>query len=347
MIDLRSDTITLPTPEMLESMTRAKLGDDMRERDPTVCELEDLAAEKTGTEAALFVTSGTMGNLVALLTHTGRGGEVLTDPLAHLVRNEVGSIAQIAGLFHRPYNAHRGVPDVGALAGMLRPKATANALSTALVCIETSHNSAGGAVIPLKTLAALRDVTEEKGIPVHIDGARLFNAAVSLGVPASHIVQYADSVSFCVSKGLSAPFGSVLCGSGNFIERARLFRRMLGGGMRQAGVVAAAGIVSLTHMIERLGEDHRRARDIAVGLHKIDAGFVDPLQVETNILMVDVSHTSGAAHEWASALATRGVDLRPWSQTQLRLVTHRHIDDSAVARTIAAFSAVHDEMSGL
>lgn len=341
MIDLRSDTVTLPTPEMLQAMAHAPLGDDLREGDPTVRRLEALAADKVGMQAGLFVTSGTMGNLVALLTHAQRGSEVLLDPLSHILRSEVGGISQIAGLFHCTYPADRGTPDVDALADMLKPKATPNALSTGLVCIETSHNSGGGAVIPLQTLAALRDVTAEKEIPVHIDGARLLNAAAALGVPAAQIAQHADSVCFCISKGLSAPFGSLLCGSARFIERARLFRRMVGGGMRQAGVVAAAGIVALQRMAGRLGEDHRHARAIAEGLWRIDPALVDPARVETNIVMVDVGHTAKRADAWASAVAAHDIDIRPWSPTRLRLVTHRHIDADAVARTVDAFRAVH------
>src|SRR5215216_5286834 len=245
MIDLRSDTVTLPTEEMYEAMRRAELGDDGREGDPTVRRLEQLAAEMTGKQAALFVTSGTMANLVALLTHGERGGEVLLDAGAHILRSEMGGIAQLAGLFHRTVPGERGAPDAAALREMLSPKLAPNRLGTSLVCLETTHNSAGGAVMSLPHLAALRELTAEQGVPLHIDGARLFNAGVALGVKADAIAQHADSVCFCVSKGLSAPFGSLLCGSAAFIERARGFRRMVGGAMRQAGMMAAAGIIAL------------------------------------------------------------------------------------------------------
>jgi len=342
MIDLRSDTVTLPTPEMREAMRTAKLGDDQREGDPTVRELEALAASLVGTERALFVASGTMGNLVAQLSHAQRGTEVLLDPQAHILRSEVGGIAQIAGLFHRSYPADRGVPDVAALSAMLNPKISSNKLATGLVCAETSHNSGGGAVIPLATMAALRKITLEKGIPVHIDGARLFNAAVALGTPASGIAQYADSVTFCLSKGLSAPFGSMLCGTQDFIERARLYRRMIGGGLRQGGVVAAAGIVALKQMIKRLADDHRKARAIAEGLHGIDPRLIDIARAATNILMVKVGHTSASADRWVAALAEHDVHVGAWSPVELRLVTHRHIDDAAADATIAAFRAVSE-----
>ncbi|MEN3379619.1 MAG: threonine aldolase, partial [Hyphomicrobiales bacterium] len=225
MIDLRSDTITLPTEEMREAMHRAELGDDSREGDPTVRRLEDLAANMTGKEEALFVASGTMSNLVALLAHTGRGGEVLLDTESHIMRSEMGGIASLAGLFYRTIPSTRGAPDLEELDANLNERLASNKLATALVCVETTHNSAGGAVLVLDYLATLRALTAEKNIPVHIDGARIFNAAVALGVPVAQIARHADSMGFCVSKGLSAPFGSVLCGSSAFIERARAYRR--------------------------------------------------------------------------------------------------------------------------
>ena len=202
MIDLRSDTVTLPTEEMREAMRAAQLGDDLREGDPTVRRLEELAAAKTGKEAAIFVASGTMSNLVSLLAHTGRGGEVLLDHDSHFMRSEMGGISSLAGLFFRPLPSTRGAPHLDEIAEHLSPKLTANKLATALVCLETTHNGAGGATLPLDYMAKVRKLTAEKGIPVHIDGARVFNAAVVLGVPASEIAKHGDSVGFCVSKGL-------------------------------------------------------------------------------------------------------------------------------------------------
>jgi threonine aldolase len=330
MIDLRSDTVTLPTEEMREAMGRAELGDDSREGDPTVRRLEELAAAKTGKEAALFVASGTMSNLVALLAHTGRGGEVLLDGDCHVLRSEMGGVASLAGLFYRPIKSHRGAPDLGEIAEHLAGKLTANKLGTALVTVETTHNGAGGAAIPLDYMAKLRVLTAEKGVPVHIDGARVFNAAVAQGVPAAEIAKHGDSVGFCVSKGLSAPFGSVLCGSAAFIEKARAYRRMVGGGMRQAGVMAAAGIVALETMVDRLADDHRRAKRLAEGLHAIDPQLSDPREVETNIVMIEVGHTTGDAKAWTVALSAAGLPCLAWSRKSLRMVTHRHIDDSAV-----------------
>jgi len=340
MIDLRSDTVTLPTEEMREAMRRAELGDDSREGDPTVRRLEEAAAAVTGKEAALFVASGTMSNLVALLAHTGRGGEVLLDGDCHIMRSEMGGIASLAGLFYRPVASTRGAPDPSEIDERLSERLSANRLATALVCVETTHNGAGGAVIPLDTMARLRALTGEKNVPVHIDGARIFNAAVALGIPAAAIAQHGDSIGFCVSKGLSAPFGSVLCGSAGFIEKARAYRRMVGGGLRQAGIMAAAGLVALEQMIDRLADDHRRARRIAEGVHAIDPHLTDVRLVETNIVMVEVGHTGSDAKRWIAALEKAGLRSLAWSRTSLRLVTHRHIDDAAVEQTIAIFRSV-------
>jgi len=340
MIDLRSDTVTLPTEEMREAMRRAELGDDGRDGDPTVRRLEEMAAEATGQEAAVMVPSGTMSNLVALLTHGARGGDVLLDPESHIMRSELGGIARLVGLFPRIYPAERGTPDLDALRELIHPKMTRMQFPTALICLETTHNDAGGAVVALDRMAAVKKAANEHGIPVHIDGARLFNAAVALGVQASDIGKHADSIGFCVSKGLSAPVGSVLCGSADFVARARVYRRMVGGTMRQAGVFAAAGIVSLEKMVDRLAEDHTRARKIADGLHALDPALVNPNKIDSNIIMVEIGKTGLDPSGWVGALAKQNVKAATWSATSLRLVTHRHIDDAAVVQTIAAFREV-------
>ena len=345
MIDLRSDTVTLPTEEMREAMRRAELGDDSRDGDPTVRLLEEKAAAMTGKEAAMLVASGTMSNLVCLLAHAQEGGEVLLDPDSHILRSEMGGIARLAGLFHRVVPAQRGSLDATALREMLSARLVPSRLATALVCVETTHNSAGGAVIPLAALAKVRAAADEHGVPVHIDGARLFNAAVALGVPAGEIARHGDSVGFCLSKGLSAPVGSVVCGPAAFIERARAFRRMLGGAMRQAGVIAAAGIVALDSMVARLADDHRRARRIAEGLHALDVRLADPRKVESNIVMVDLAGTGADAGKWVAALAAQRVRAGTWSRMQLRLVTHRQIGDADVEGALAAFRAVHAEVA--
>ena len=341
MIDLRSDTITLPTDAMREAMRRAALGDDSRDGDPTVRRLEEVSAKITGKEAALFVASGTMANLVALLAHTSRGGEVLLDARSHIMRSELGGVAQLAGLFPVVYPAERGTPDTAVVRELVHRKTTPGRIATALVCVETTHNDADGAVVPLAALSRMRAVADDHGIPVHIDGARLFNAAIALGVSAAEAARDGDSVAFCVSKGLSAPVGSLLCGSAAFIERARAYRRMVGGAMRQAGVIAAAGIVALEEMVERLADDHRRARALAGGLHAINPALTDPGLVETNIVRIDTAGSGMDAKAWADALAGKGIQVGAWTRTSLRLVTHRHIDDAAVEETLAGFRAVY------
>ena len=339
MIDLRSDTITRPTEAMLESMREASYGDDSRDGDETVMKLEALAAERTGKEAGAFMPSGTMTNLVAVLTHAQRGGEVLLEASAHILVSELGGIAGLAGMFHKGMPGTRGAMDVDALREKIRP-ITRNNLGTALVCMETTHNQAGGAVLPLAHMRAVYELARENGVPVHTDGARLFNAAVALGVEAKEIAQYTDSIGFCVSKGLSAPVGSVLCGSKAFTERARTFRRMVGGNMRQAGPLAAAGIIALETMVDRLKEDHATAKRLAVGLNKIDASLCDANEVQTNLVRVDVSASKRSAAQWSADLERKGVRVSPASATTLRFVTQRHIGNAEVDAAIDAVASL-------
>jgi len=309
MIDLRSDTVTRPTEAMLESMREATFGDDSRDGDETVRKLEALAAERTGKEAGAFMPSGTMANLVAMLTHAQRGGEVLLEEGSHTLNAELGGIAGVAGLFYRGVPGRRGAMDVDALREAIRPYARHH-MGTALVWMENTHNRSGGAVLPLAYMQAVRGLAREKGVPVHLDGARIFNAAISLGCAVSEISRYSDSVCFCVSKGLSAPVGSILCGSAAFIERARGYRRMVGGNMRQAGPLAAAGIVALETMASRLGEDHQTAKRLAEGLHRIDASLCEPKDVETNLVRVDVRKSGRRAAQWSADLKSRGCSSR-------------------------------------
>jgi threonine aldolase len=334
-IDLGSDTVTRPTETMLERMRHAELGDDGREGDPTVRKLEALAAQRLGKEAGLFVPSGTMANLVSLLAHSGRGGEVLSDAGTHIYRSEMGGIAGLASLFHRTIPSRRGQMEPEALREAIKPALTPRSLATALIVMETTHNDAGGAVLPLAYMAAVHGMAQDAGVPVHIDGARVFNAAVALGVPASAIAAHGESIGFCISKGLSAPVGSVLCGSAAFITRARAFRRMAGGNLRQAGVIAAAGIVALEEMIDRLAEDHARAKRLAEGLARIDPSLIDPAAVETNIVRLDLAKSGRRADAWVDALKGKGVLAGVWSPWQIRMVTHRHITDADVDRVVA------------
>ena len=338
IIDLRSDTVTHPTEAMRDAMAGAEVGDDGYGDDPTINRLQALAAERLGKEAGLFVPSGTMANTLALMAHTGRGGDVILEAASHIVRAELGAIASIAGLFHRTLPGTRGAMDLDQLQDAIQPTMGPRNLGTALVCMETTHNAAGGAVLPPAYMAGVRDLTAAHGIPVHLDGARLFNAAAALGVPAAALAGHADSVCFCVSKGLSAPVGSVLCGDAAFITRARTLRRILGGTMRQAGVLAAAAIVALEEMTGRLGEDHAMARTLADALYRVDPSLVDPGRVETNIVMVDLKASGRRAATWAEDLAARGVRANVVGPHAIRLLTHRHIGTAEVEEAVAVIA---------
>jgi len=339
-VDLRSDTVTRPTPAMLDAMRAAELGDDGREGDPTVRRLEELAAARLGKQAAMFVPSGTMANLCAVLTHTHRGSEVLLERGAHILHAEVSGIAILGNLFHRAIPGVRGAMDVAELEAALSSGLAARALARPLVCMETTHNNAGGCVLPLDHMAAVCRTAKSHGAAVHLDGARLFNAAVALGVSAERVAVHADSVAFCISKGLSAPVGSLVCGSSDFILRARQFRRMLGGNMRQSGMLAAAGIVALETMVDRLAEDHATARLLAQGLQSIDPSLVDAAGIETNIVRVAVEASGRTAREWVDALTKEGVLVGDYGTKQLRFVTHRHIGRADVEAAIAAVRRV-------
>jgi threonine aldolase len=345
-IDLRSDTVTRPTEAMQEAMRRAELGDDGREGDPTVRRLEQMAAAKVGKEAALYLPSGTMANLCSLLTHTSRGTEVLLERTAHIISYENAGISLLGGLFYRPITGSRGAMDLTALEFAFESGLASRQLAPALVCMETTHNTAGGAVLPLEHMAGVQRIARAHGAKVHLDGARIFNAAVALGVDAAKIAAHADSVCFCVSKGLSAPVGSLLCGSAAFVERARHFRRMLGGAMRQSGVVAAAGIVALETMVERLREDHDHARRLAEGFQAIDRSLVDAAGIETNIVRVDISGSGRSAQQWVKELAAEGVATSDYGRSQLRFVTHRHIGAAEVEQAVAAVRRVWERTAG-
>ena len=339
MIDLRSDTVTKPTEAMLESMREASFGDDSRDGDETVRKLEALAAERTGKETGAFMPSGTMANLVAMLTHAQRGGEVLLEEGSHTLNAELGGIAGVAGLFYRGIPGRRGAMDLDALREAIRP-VTRHHMGTTLVWLENTHNRAGGAAIPLAHMQSAYNLAREKRIPVHLDGARIFNAAHALQTSAKAVAQHSDSVCFCVSKGLSAPVGSILCGSADFIERARTYRRMVGGNLRQAGPLAAAGILALETMVDRLVEDHQAAKRLAEGLHRIDTSLCDPREVETNLVRVDVRKSGRRAAQWSADLKTKGVLVAPADIHVLRFVTHRHISAPDVDAAVSAFASL-------
>jgi threonine aldolase len=338
MIDLRSDTVTRPTEAMWDAMRNASLGDDTLEGDATVQALEQEAATLLGKEEALFVCSGTMGNAIATLVHAHRGGEAVLDQDAHMANSEGGGVSRLAGLFCRTVASHRGEMDMDILRNTIRGGYSRYGEPTAMVAVETSHNAAGGCVQSLDYLAQIAGLAHERGAAVHLDGARLFNAAVALGIDARDIAQHGDSVTFCLSKGLSAPMGSILLGSREFIERARTFRRTIGGGLRQAGIMAAAGLVALRTMPARLAEDHRRTLLLWERLRNIALVEADRYPPQTNILRLKVP--DGNAENHVQQLALHGIAIRASGPYALRLVVHRHIDDAALDAVSKAFEAL-------
>lgn len=345
-IDLRSDTVTQPTPEMRKAMYEAELGDDVFGDDPTVNRLEELSAAKMGKEAAIFVASGTMGNLVSLLTHCGRGDEVIVGSEAHIFRYEAGGSSALGGIaqFQIPNNADGTLP-LNQVEAAIRGS-DQHEPRTRLIAIENTHNRCGGTVLPPQYMREVRALADRRGLPVHLDGARIFNAAVALGVDVKELTQYVDSVTFCLSKGLSAPVGSVICGSKDFIARARRIRKQLGGGMRQAGILAAAGIVALEKMIDRLADDHANARRLAEGLADMPGFIIDLDRVQTNILFfelapdvkVDADVVTQRMLEQKVKLIGPGVHFR-----RFRAVTHAWVDRADIDHTLLAFrNAVKD-----
>lgn len=335
-VDLRSDTVTKPTAAMYARMATAPLGDDGLDGDPTVVELEAFAAEVLGKEAGLFVASCTMANLLATLTQAARGEQILLEAESHMYMAERGA-ATFTGVFHAPVQGTLGAMDLDLLRSAL--PGGSSKLRTAMIALETSHNNASGAVLPLEHMAAVRQLADEWGVTIHLDGARLFNAAEHLHVAPGAIAAYADTVSLCLSKGLSAPVGAILAGGRPIIDEARRFRRMIGGQQRQAGIVAAAGIEAISVMGHRLGEDHARAQKLSFLLNTLSPHLSATIP-QTNIVQVDVSTTGHEPKVWAAELAKEGVYVRPWAKERLRCVTHRHISDDDIQHTYDAFRLV-------
>jgi threonine aldolase len=330
-IDLRSDTVTVPTPEMLAAMMAAEVGDDVFGDDPTVNRLEAMAAEMLGKEAALFVASGTMGNLVALKTHTQPGDEVILEAHSHTYNYEGGGYAAVCGASVRPIEAERGILRPAQIEAALRPDDQHFARSR-LAAIENTHNSGGGAVWTLEEVAAVSDFCRDRGLALHMDGARLFNACVAAGVGAGEYARHVDSVTFCLSKGLGCPVGSVLCGSAEFIARARRVRKMLGGGMRQAGYLAAAGVYALEHNIERLAEDHANARLLAEGVRDCAQLRLTYDPPETNMVYIEMPGEMTAG-QFEQRLAAEGI-LTLAHGSSVRAVTHIGITRPDVERVV-------------
>ena len=333
VIALRSDTVTKPTPAMRRAMMEAEVGDDVYGEDPTVNELERRAAEIAGKEAALFVPTGTMGNTIAVKLHTEHGQEVICDSRAHLLDYELCMVAWFSGCLIRAVPTPNGILSWDDVRPLIKP-VSRNSAPTGLVELENTHNMAGGQVYSHSAVREICDGAHARGVPVHMDGARVFNASVALGIPVREIVAPVDTVMFCLSKGLGAPAGSMLAGPAEVIARGRLYRKRLGGGMRQAGVLAAAGLIALEEMPHRLHEDHANARALAVGLAKIPGIRVDPHSVVTNIVIFDVSESPFTPAEIAGRLKERGVLINPIDLRRMRAVTHYDADGGACARAL-------------
>ncbi len=335
VIELRSDTFTTPTPAMRRAMAAAEVGDDQYGEDPTVNRLERRAAEIVGKEAAVYVPSGMMGNLCGVLSQTQRGDEVILGDLAHIVQNEMGASFVLGGVVPRVVPNRDGLPSLEDVAAAVRPQGMFP--RTALVCLENSHNNCGGTVITAAQTKAVADLAHARGIRVHLDGARIFNAAAALGVEARELVRDVDTVQFCFSKGLAAPVGSILCGDGDTVAKARRVRKLLGGAMRQAGVIAAAALVALEEMRDRLVEDHRTAKRLAEGLGRIPGVRIDAARVVTNIVSFEIDPAAMDAGAFQKACAERGLRISRYlgSSPRLRAVTHNDVTAEDIDAAIA------------
>jgi threonine aldolase len=340
IIDLRSDTVTLPSDEMREAACDAELGDDVFGEDSTVNRLQEHAARLMGKEAALLVSSGTMGNLVCMLTHCQRGEEVILGDSCHMFLNECGSIATVGGIHpHTIPNQPDGTLRLEDIDAAIRGD-NDHWPRTGVVCLENTHNRCFGAPLTPKYMKTVAVLARARGLKVHLDGARIFNAVVALGADVKEFAQHVDSLSFCLSKGLAAPVGSIVCGSKEFIGEARRNRKVLGGGMRQAGIIAAPGIVALDKMIARLAEDHANARRLAEGISEIKGLRIDLSRVKTNIIYFDVTNEEISVEQLQAGLEQRGIKALPTSPGRFRMVTHYGIDEADIDRTVAALKEV-------
>jgi len=339
VVDLRSDTVTKPTPEMRRAMAEAEVGDDVYGEDPTINRLEARAAEIFGREAALYVPTGSMGNAVAMRVHCRSGQEVICEEKAHIFSFEMASMSAVAGCLARPVRTPDGILRWPLVKEAIRPKQAFRA-PTGLVECENTHNMAGGQVLPTEAAEEICDGAHNAGLPVHLDGARIFNAAVALGKDVREITRKFDSIMFCLSKGLGAPVGSMLVGAREWIAEARLQRKVLGGGMRQAGVLAAAGLVALEKSPSRLHIDHENARLLAEGIGRLPGVALVPPNLMTNILIFDVAKTEMTAEEFSQALAAQGILCHAITPTTIRMVTHCDVDRAGCLRAVEAAERV-------
>lgn len=337
MIDLRSDTITLPTEAMRKAMAEAEVGDDVYGEDPSINRLEELSAEMLGKEAAMFVPSGTMGNQIAVLTHTRPGTEIILEADSHIYYYESAAASVFAGVQPRPLQGKRGSMPAPLVEWAIRQD-DIHLPPTSLICLENTHNRAGGTVVPLADMQAVYDVACRHNIPVHLDGARIFNAAIASGTPVKEFTACTTSVQFCLSKGLGAPVGSIIAGPADFILEARRWRKRLGGGMRQAGVIAAAGIVALETMVERLAEDHANARLLADGLAGLKGIEFNPEDVDTNIVIV--KPTTMSIDQLGHELEKRGILTVVIEPDRVRFTTNKEVTSSDIEKTILAVKEI-------
>ena len=338
VIDLRSDTFTQPSPQMRRAMAEAEVGDDVYGEDPTINRLEKRAAEIFAREAALFVPSGTMGNQIAIKLHTHHGQEIICEARSHVFEYEMSMMAHFSGVMPRTVSADGGMVTWEHVRPNLRSESYDEA-KTGLISLENTHNMGGGTVTPPEIFNDVCDRTHDAGLPVHLDGARIFNAAVALGIPVAQLTAKADTVMFCLSKGLGAPVGSMLVGSAELMERARIYRKALGGGMRQAGILAAAGLIALEQGPEKLANDHAKAKFLAEGLARVRGIKIDPAKVHTNILMCDVSGTGMTSQELAQKLATRNVLASGFGPQLIRFVTHLDISRERCEQALDVIAA--------
>ncbi|HPD15594.1 MAG TPA: low-specificity L-threonine aldolase [Planctomycetota bacterium] len=338
-IDLRSDTVTRPSPAMRQAMADAEVGDDVAREDPTINRLEELCAELYGMEASLFTPSGSMANQVAIKTWTQAGDEMIVDLNAHCYNLESAAIAALSGVQVAPVDGRRGIMTPEQVEARIRPKNVHHG-PTALIAIENTHNRGGGSIYPVETVVGIGEVARRHGIRLHLDGARLLNACVEKRVRPTDYTRHCDSATLCFSKGLGCPVGSIVAGPRDFIERARRWRKVFGGGMRQAGILAAAAIYALQHNVERLAEDHANARLLAQGLAEIDTLDLDPGEVETNMVFFDCSRTGMTAAALKHTMAKAGVLMYDTAPHRIRLVTHLDVTREQVLDAVAIFKRV-------
>jgi len=340
VVDLRSDTITRPTQDMRRAMADAEVGDDVFGEDPTINRLEEMAAELLHKEAALFVSSGTMGNLVSVLSHCGRGDEVILGDQSHMFFYEQGGMSAVGGIHPRTLpNKPDGTIDTAEIEAAIRPE-NVHFPHTRLIALENTHNRCGGSPLRLDYLQQIAKIAVQHQVKLHIDGARIFNAAVALRTPVHRLAAMADSITFCLSKGLAAPVGSIVCGSNDFIRQARRNRKLLGGGMRQAGVLAAAGIVALRQMVDRLVDDHANARKLAEGLAALNDVAVDLDRVQSNMVFFQIKKEDLSAAQLVEKLSPLGVKVLASGPKRLRAVTHYHISAEDIAYALQVFRRI-------